>query len=129
MTIELMIEAEASGAGRFEHRVLFEQSPDHYPEYGRLLRAELDRVGGDLLFRAPSGRVYRLGRPKTGPDGLEVVILGDDPDGPGLPGEAVDRDVWAFLEWLIGRVGGEWTSADLEKTGAIYRVPGAPVRA
>ncbi len=39
--------------------------------------------------------------------------------------EATDEDIWRFLEWLIPRVGGEWTLEALKATGKVYKIPWA----
>jgi uncharacterized protein len=37
--------------------------------------------------------------------------------------EAVDRDLWEILRWMVVGVGGAWTLADLEATGRLFRIP------
>ena len=76
--------------------------------------------------------VYRVGAVAEKPGGLCGVEICVRLAGRGVQavhGEVIDRDLWSFLEWLIGKVGGEWTLEALRRVGAIYRVPGAPERA
>jgi hypothetical protein len=40
-----------------------------------------------------------------------------------LDAEAVDRDLWEILRWMISSPGGPWTLADLDATGRLYRIP------
>ena len=78
-------------------------------------------------FRAASGREYEVVfTSRSGqrfPSGLEIHALVPrfDPVDP----EAIDEDVWRFLEWLIPRVGGEWTLEALKSTGKVYKIPWA----
>jgi len=127
VTIELVTDKQADAAGNAEQRVLLEQRPDFYPEFQAALDELLRPRAGRLCFRAPSGATYVL-RPAggEGPTGLEIRLRKDH-DRPADP-DVVDRDLWAFLEWLMDRVGGEWSSEALGRTGAIYRMPGAPGR-
>lgn len=130
--IEWVTREEADYIGTREAQVLIEQSPDHYPEFARFLRGKLESAGGSLFFRGISGMVYRVGAVAERPGGLRGVEICVRLAGRGaqrVPGEVIDRDLWAFLEWLIQGVGGEWTLEALRKVGAIYRVPGAPERA
>lgn len=121
---------EAAQAGDREEQVLLEQTPDHYPEFGRFLRAEFDRAGGALYFRGASGATYRVA-PVVGaagrPGGIEITARMTR-QGATLTQDKVDTDLWPFLEWLVTGAGGEWTRPALRQTGAIYRVPGAPPR-
>ncbi len=131
--ITFLSPGDAEAAGPRERRVLLEQRPDHYPEFGRFLRAELARAGGALWFRGASGAVYglRAVSPRAAPDGLggvEIVTrLSDNASAP--LDETIDADLWPLFEWLVAAVGGEWTLDALRQTGAIYRLPGAPDRA
>lgn len=127
MTIELITDRQADVAGRAEERVLLEQRPGFYPEFQAALDELLQARGGRLCFRAPSGGIYVL-RPVAGdgPAGVEIGLR--KTDAPPAEPEVVDRDLWAFFEWLMDRVGGEWSSDALRRTGAIYRMPGAPER-
>ena len=125
MSIDWLSREEAREAGSLEVRVLLEQIPDHYPEFQSFLEKELQRGGGDLFFRAGSGSVYRLGwSDEKNLKGIEICIRKKTDRHTVLP-EQVDTDLWPFLEWLIGGVGGDWTLDALRETGAIYRAPGA----
>jgi hypothetical protein len=83
--------------------------------------------GAPGYFRAASGREYQVVfTSRSGqrfPSGMEIYALvrGFDPVDP----EAIDEDIWRFLEWLIPRVGGQWTLEDLKATGKVYRIPWA----
>jgi len=78
-------------------------------------------------FRTASGREYEVTFiSRSGyrfPSGLEIQALvpGFDP----VDAEAIDEDIWRFLEWLIPRVGGEWTLEALKATGKVYKIPWA----
>ena len=39
--------------------------------------------------------------------------------------EAIDEDIWHFLEWLVPRAGAEWTLDALKATGKVYKIPWA----
>ena len=132
IAIEWITRKDADRIGTREEQVLIEQSPDHYPEFNAFVQRELERGGGNLFFRGISGMAYRVGAVAEKPGGLRGVEICVRLAGGGaqrVPGEVIDRDLWAFLEWLIQGVGGEWTLEALRKVGAIYRVPGAPERA
>jgi hypothetical protein len=128
-----LIQCEKNLAYRRE-LVLTETRLDHYDEFRRFFRNELDLRpqdvdgGANRFFQAESGRVYEMifvG--KTGrafPAGLEICLLVFDID-PIPPEEEIDRDLWEFLQWMIQGVGGEWTLEALEATGYLYRVPSA----
>ena len=119
-------------AGYRRELVLTETRLDHYDEFRQFFRRELNLSPQDvdgrenLFFRGESGRIYELifvG--KTGrlyPAGLEILLLVEDID-PLPPEDEIDRDLWEFLRWMIGGVGGEWTLSALESTGYLYRVP------
>ena len=83
--------------------------------------------GAPGYFRAASGREYQIVfMSRSGqrfPSGIEIHALVPrfDP----VDTEAVDEDVWRFLEWLIPRVGGEWALEDLKATGKAYKIPWA----
>jgi hypothetical protein len=131
MQIERMTKEEADSIGIRETQVLIEQSPDHYPEFDAVIQRELERAGGNLFFRGISGMVYRVGRVAGKPGGLrgvEICVRLTDRRAQTVFGEVIDRDLWAFLEWLIQEVGGEWSLEALWGVGAIYRIPGAPDR-
>jgi len=94
---------------------------DHFAVVGR----ELPEAPG--FFRGPTGAVYevvltaRSGEPV--PAGLEIAAL------PArfvpLVSREVDQDVWAFLDWLLERVGPPWTREALGQIAAVYRIPEA----
>ncbi len=111
--------------------LLTEDRVGHYPEFRDFLSFtfDLERLGLSEpgYARASSGRVYvlvfigRSGEPF--PSGVEIsaVVPALEP----LDEEQADRDLWAMLEWLVEGVGGVWTSADLQATGRLYRIPAA----
>ena len=78
-------------------------------------------------FRAASGREYEVVfTSRSGqrfPSGLEIraLVAGFD----AVDAQATDQDVWRFLEWLVPRVGGEWTLEALKATGKVYKIPWA----
>jgi hypothetical protein len=69
----------------------------------------------EVIFLSRSGHRF--------PSGIEIrtLVPGFDPVDP----DAIDEDVWRFLEWLISRVGGEWTLEALKTTGKVYTIPWA----
>ena len=78
-------------------------------------------------FRAASGREYEvIFLSRSGhrfPSGIEIHALAPGFDS--VDPDAIDEDVWRFLEWLIPRVGGEWTLEALKSTGKVYKIPWA----
>jgi hypothetical protein len=113
--------------------VLVEERLGHYPGFREALieafgltAAHADG-GPPGYFRAASGREYEVVfMARSGhrfPSGMEIraLIPGFDPVDP----QAADEDVWRFLEWLIPRVGGEWTLEALKATGKVYKIPWA----
>jgi len=74
---------------------------------------------------APSGGVYELvfvGRSgEAFPSGVEINVLVDALEP--MDENAVDRDVWAILRWMIAGVGAPWNVDDLDATGRLYRLP------
>ena len=78
-------------------------------------------------FRAASGREYEVVfTSRSGqrfPSGLEIQAL--VPGFDAIDPEGADEDIWRFLEWLIARVGGEWTLDALKATGKVYKIPWA----
>jgi hypothetical protein len=131
MGIAWITKEEAENLGDKEERVLLEQTPGHYPEFDAFLSGELERGGGALFFRGDSGTAYRVGWADKGPTelgGVEICVRVFEGK-PVVAPETIDLDLWPFFEWLVAGVGGEWTLDALRKTGAIYRVPGAPERA
>lgn len=133
MSIEIV---DASGLHTQNYRTVFvmtEERLGHYAGFREALVKAFSLTpahadGGEPgFFRAPSGREYQvvfLSRSEQRfPSGLEIHALapGFDPVDP----QAIDEDVWRFLEWLIPRVGGEWTLDALKATGKVYKVPWA----
>lgn len=110
---------------------LVEDRIGHYPEFRDFFirTFDLDRVGlaAPGYLTAPSGFDYALvfiGRSgEAFPSGLEihVIVAALEPIGNAV----LDTDLWAILKWMIAGVGGEWTLADLEATGRLYRIPAA----
>jgi hypothetical protein len=88
---------------------------------------DLDRVGlarpGHV--QVPSGTVYALifiGRSgQAFPSGVEIhaVVPALEP----FDESAVDRDLWSIMRWMIGGIGGAWTTDALEATGRLFRIP------
>ncbi len=126
MLIERITRAQADAVGLTEQRVLLEQSPHHYPEFGRFIEQEIAMAGGDLFFRGPSGGVYRLG-PLTadrsgGLAGIEISLRipreGRVPDV-----AAIHEDLWAFLRRLVEGVGGPWSVEALLQTRKLSTMP------
>lgn len=130
--LEFISRAEADERGTHEEQILVEQMPGHYPEFYEFLKGQLDAAGGTLYFRGPSMMTYSLGwLPEGDPlqmQGIQICSRMEDP-GQTLSHDIIDLDIWALLEWLVQGVGGEWSLDALRKTGAIYKVPGAPLRA
>lgn len=122
---------DALKIGDSEERVLFEQTPDHVPEFGRFLRTEIGRAGGSLYFEGPSGSVYRIGlvesRGAIQMGGVEIAVR-TSLNGVTVTRDKVDGDLWPLLEWLVEGAGAPWKVNDLRTTGAIYQIPGAPER-
>ena len=113
--------------------VMTEERLGHYPGFREalvdafgLIPAHADG-GAPGYFRAASGREYEvIFLSRSGhrfPSGIEIraLVPGFDPVDP----DAIDEDVWRFLEWLIPRVGGEWTLEALKSTGKVYKIPWA----
>ena len=113
--------------------IMAEERLGHYAGFREALIAAFgltpaDADGGSPgYFRAASGREYEVVfTSRSGhrfPSGLEIhaLVPGFDPVDP----DALDEDIWRFLEWLIPRVGGEWTLEALKATGKIYKIPWA----
>ena len=116
-------------AGKRRALVLVEDRVGHYPEFRTFFANvfDLDRVGlhEPGYLAAPSGTEYALvfvGRSgEPFPAGVEIHAL--VPALEPLDADAVERDLWTILRWMIRGVGGDWTVADLEATGRLYRVP------
>ena len=111
--------------------VLREDRLGHYAEFRRWFTKifDLDRIGMSRpgYLKGPSGMVYAmvfLGRSgEAFPAGLEIFALPEALEP--LDDEAVDRDAWAILCWMMDGVGAPWSRADLETTGRIYHAPAA----
>lgn len=111
--------------------LLAEDRVGHYPEFRAFFvrTFDLDRIGLSApgYVRAPSGLDYclvfigRSGEPF--PSGLEIHAVVDALEP--LDETTADRDLWAILRWMIAGVGGDWTVADLDATGKVYRIPAA----
>ena len=109
--------------------VLTEDRVGHYPEFrDYFVRVfDLDRLGlarpGYVV--APSGGVYELvfvGRSgEAFPSGVEINALIDALEP--MDENAVDRDLWVILRWMIAGVGAPWRVEDLDATGRLYRLP------
>lgn len=128
---EVRVIATPSLAGRRRAFVLAEDRIGHYPEFrGFFVRTfDLDRVGlrEPGYVAAPSGTEYALvflgrsGEPFPAAVDIHALVPALEP----LDETAVDRDLWAILRWMIDGVGGGWTSADLDATGRLFRIPAA----
>jgi hypothetical protein len=109
--------------------VLAEDRIGHYSEFRAFFAKvfDLPRVGLSEpgYLAAPSGIEYALvfiGRSGDPfPAGVEIYAL--VPALEPLDDEAVDRDLWEIMRWMIDGVGGAWTLADLDATGRLYRIP------
>jgi hypothetical protein len=131
MTITWITAEEARAFGTKEQRVLVEQAPDFYSAFNAFLTKKMEKAGGDLFFRGPSGMGYRLTRITDDPNGIQgmaIHLRSTTETGAPRDQKEVERDIWAFLEWLVDGVGGEWSVAALRKTGSIYKAAGAPER-
>ncbi len=113
--------------------VMLEERLGHYGGFREALVTAFELVPADAdggapgYFRAESGREYQvvfLSRSgQRFPSGIEIhaLVPGFDP----VDSDALDEDIWRFLEWLIVRVGGEWNLEDLRATGKVYKIPWA----
>ena len=113
--------------------VMAEERPGHYAGFREALAAAFGLSpahadgGPPGYFRAASGREYQVVfMSRSGerfPSGLEIhaLVPGFDVIDP----NTTDEDIWCFLEWLIPRVGGEWTLEALKATGKVYKIPWA----
>jgi hypothetical protein len=110
--------------------VLTEFQLGHLPAFRQVFIDHFGVVGRELpqdpgYFRGPSGGLYevaltaRSGAPV--PAGLEIAAI-PTRFAPLNSGE-VNTDLWAFLDWLLERVGPPWTPQALSKIAAIYRIP------
>jgi hypothetical protein len=121
--------AEPSLAGMRLGFVLAEDRLGHYPEFREFFvrTFHLDRVGlarpGHV--QAPSGAVYALifiGRSgEAFPSGVELhaIVPALEP----FVETVVDQDLWSIMHWMIEGIGGKWTTAALEATGRLFRIP------
>ena len=111
---------------------LAEDRIGHYPEFrdffARTFGLEYKGLAEPGFVRAPSGIVYTLifiGRSgEPFPSGVEINAVVDALEP--IDSEALDRDLWAILRWMIRGVGGAWTVEDFDRTGRLYRVAAAP---
>jgi hypothetical protein len=133
MSIEIVDPAELRSQNYRSVFVMSEERLGHYPGFREaiidafhLTLAHADG-GAPGYFRAASGREYQavfLSRSgQRFPSGMEIHAL--VPGFDAVDTEAIDQDLWLFLEWLIPRVGGEWTLEALKATGKVYKVPWA----
>jgi hypothetical protein len=131
MMAAVAIIAKPAAEGTRQALVLTEDRLGHYPEFRDFFvrTFDLGRVGlaepGFLC--APSGTAYALvfvGRSgEPFPCGLEVYAIVEALEP--LDDAAVDKDLWAILDWMVGGVGAPWMVEDLHATGCLYRIPAA----
>ncbi len=127
--VEVSKQAELFGKRRA--LVLVEDRIGHYPEFrdffGRTFALGRRGLAEPGYVSAPSGLTYALvfiGRSgEPFPDGVEIHAL--IPELEPFDDDAVDRDLWAILCWMIEGVGGDWKVADLLATGRLLRIPAA----
>jgi hypothetical protein len=128
---EVRVIATPSLESRRRAFILAEDRIGHYPEFRTFFADifDLDRVGlrEPGYLAAPSGTEYALvfiGRSgEPFPAGVEIYAL--VPALEPLDEQAVDRDLWAILRWMLRGVGGVWTLADLDAAGRLFRIPAA----
>ena len=128
---EVRVIATPSLESRRRAFILAEDRIGHYPEFRTFFADifDLDRVGlhEPGYLAAPSGTEYALvfiGRSgEPFPAGVEIYAL--VPALEPLDEQAVDRDLWAILRWMLRGVGGVWTLADLDTAGRLFRIPAA----
>jgi hypothetical protein len=133
MSIEIVSSADICSEKYRAVFVMVEERLGHYAGFREALVAAFGLTaahadgGPPGYFRAASGHEYEVVfTSRSGqrfPSGLEIhaLVPGFDPVDP----EVIDEDIWRFLEWLIPRVGGEWTLAALKATGKVYKIPWA----
>jgi hypothetical protein len=129
MTAPVTVVEPPDLTGKRRALVLTEDRVGHYPEFrAYFIRIfDLDQLGltrpGYVV--APSGGVYELvfvGRSgEAFPSGVEINALIDALEP--MDENAVDRDLWAILRWMIAGVGAPWSVEDLDATGHLYRLP------
>jgi len=129
MTTTVTVVEPPDLTGKRRALVLTEDRVGHYPEFrAYFVRVfNLDQLGlarpGYVV--APSGGVYEMvfvGRSgEAFPSGVEINALIDALEP--MDENAVDRDLWAILHWMIAGVGAPWSVEDLDATGRLYRLP------
>ena len=129
MTTTVTVVEPPDLTGKRRALVLTEDRVGHYPEFrAYFVRVfNLDQLGlarpGYVV--APSGGVYEMvfvGRSgEAFPSGVEINALIDALEP--MDENAVDRDLWAILRWMIAGVGAPWSVEDLDATGRLYRLP------
>jgi len=108
--------------------LLAEDRLGHYSEFRDFFRRvfELDRTGlaAPGYIAAPANRVYALvfiGRSgEPFPSGLEIYAVTEALEP--LDDAVVDRDLWAFLRWMMDGIGGAWSADRLDATGRLYKL-------
>ena len=131
MTTTVTVVEPPDLTGKRRALVLTEDRVGHYPEFRAYFTRvfDLDRLGlaRPGYVAAPSGGVYELvfvGRSgEAFPSGVEINALIDALEP--LDENAVDRDLWAILRWMIAGVGAPWSVEELDATGRLYRLPAA----
>ena len=133
MSIEIVSCADIRAKNYRRVFVMAEERLGHYAGFREALIAAFKLTaahadgGPPGYFRAASGREYEvIFISRSGqrfPAGLEIHAL--VPGFDAIDPEATDEDIWHFLEWLIPRVGGEWTLEALKATGKVYKIPWA----
>ncbi|MEO8166262.1 MAG: hypothetical protein ABI619_12785 [Betaproteobacteria bacterium] len=133
MTIEVV---SASDLRTQNYRTTFVMLEERLGHYAGFREALVDAFGltpahadgGEPGYiRAGSGREYQIvfisRSGQRFPSGIEInaLVPSFDP----VDTDAIDEDIWRFLEWLIASVGGEWKLEDLKATGKVYRIPWA----
>ena len=133
MSIEVIASADIRTKNYRRVFVMAEDRLGHYAGFREALIAAFGLTparadgGAPGYFRAASNREYEVVFiSRSGhrfPSGLEInaLVAGFDAIDP----DATDEDIWRFLEWLIPRVGGEWTLEALKATGKVYKIPWA----
>lgn len=107
--------------------LLEEHQLGHYPEFREFLSATFglaaDPLGAPGLLSV-AGRPYELvfvgysGHPFPAGVRIAALVPGLEP----LDEQQALDDLWAIAMWLVGRVGGEWDTAALARTGRIYQI-------
>jgi hypothetical protein len=133
MKIEILTLADIRAKNYRRVFVMAEERLGHYAGFREALIAAFGLAaahadgGPPGYFRAASGREYEVvfisRSGQRFPSGLEIHAL--VPGFDAIDPEATDEDIWHFLEWLIPRVGGEWTLESLKATGKVYKIPWA----